>query len=85
MAPTSWRSGPAIERKITTIWSHVRFTPKTLEQIEAGAVADFDVLLGEQEKLAVEQRQRLIQLERQKSINLIFARLRMIYSMPDRR
>ncbi|GAB7143508.1 recombinase family protein [Mycobacterium riyadhense] len=57
----------AVEHKITSIWSHIRFSAKTLADIETQAVADFEVLLGQQEKLATEQRTRLIQLERQKS------------------
>ena len=57
----------AIEKKIAAIWSHIRFTPKTLNAIETRAIADFDLLLDEQEKLAATQRTRLIQLERQKS------------------
>jgi hypothetical protein len=57
----------AIEKKIASIWSPIRFTPRTLDGIETRAIADFDLLLDEQEKLATEQRTRLIQLERQKT------------------
>jgi site-specific DNA recombinase len=57
----------AIEKKIAAIWSNIRFTPKTLDAIESRATADFELLLGQHEQLAAEQRQRLIQLERQKS------------------
>ncbi len=56
-----------IEKKIAAIWSRIRFTPKTLDDIAAQATADFEQLLGQQETLAAEQRQRLIQLERQKA------------------
>lgn len=57
----------AIEKKIAAIWSRIRFTPKVLDDIQTQAVTDFDLLLGEKDKLAAEQRRRLIQLERQKT------------------
>lgn len=57
----------AIEKKIAAVWSRIRFTPQVLDDIETQAVADFDTLLGEKDKLAAEQRRRLIQLERQKT------------------
>ncbi|OBC00288.1 hypothetical protein A5784_20850 [Mycobacterium sp. 852013-50091_SCH5140682] len=55
----------AIDKKIASIGRIP--APKTLDDIEAGAITDFELLLREQEKLAAERRTRLIQLERQKT------------------
>lgn len=56
-----------VEKKVASIWSTIRFTDKTLTALEDTVTTDFDQLFSEQEKLAAEQRRRLIQLERQKS------------------
>ncbi len=56
----------AIEKKIAAIWSGIRFASTDLDGIRNRVTEDFDLMLAEQERLAAEQRRRLIQLERQK-------------------
>lgn len=57
----------AIEKKVARIWSNIHYDQPTLDDIRTQVTADFDLMLAEQEKLADEQRRRLIRLERQKN------------------
>ncbi len=57
----------AIEKKVARIWSRIRFNQSELDEIKATVTEDFELMLAEQDRLAAEQRRRLIQLERQKN------------------